>query len=510
MKRVGAAEEGFTMVELAIALVIFAVVSVSFFALYISLVHSTVIAQREAVALTIATNQMEYLRTQPYDQLVVGSPTTSTKTEYGVKYTITTEIKYVDDAYDGCGSYPDTTTEKALCRNYPPPTGSATDGNPQDYKQIHVSVTDNTGDNLASQDTYVASKVSETASSTGALFVKVVDGSGNALSGASVEVKNTTVSPTVDETLTSDSNGLVAFYGLTPDSGYDYVVTASDSGYSTLSTIAPSGTLQPTYPSQKILTQQSSYVTLTLKQQGTNSLAIETTDVNGNPLGNASISLKGGYKKYTDTSNTTYYYNGTASTDSSGLGSLQNLVPGPYYFCGDNGDSGCKVGGSTYYLAAAVPYGGGSPLEAIAVPEYDPSNPPSTMFNYGGTNYLQKVRLIFTPDVNFPRVFTLSPGTASLATSSLSSFSFAITGANLPCAASANNCSTTVKFTQGANTYTAACTGPQSGTGVGKQLGCSVDLTGISAGNTQLVISANGDTLTLPASPLLGGLIVGS
>jgi len=503
-KRAGAA--GFTLVELTITIVVIGIVVVSFFGLFVSLVHSTIIAKRRDTALTLATNQMEYLKSLPYDSLIVQSPTTANKTINGVKYTITTTIKYVDDAYDGCGAgYNAQTPIAVYCRNYPPPSGApATDLNPADYKIAHVSVTDNSGANLASVDTEIAARVSETASTTGALFVHVVDASGAPVSGATVTVTNTTVTPNVNKSDSSDANGTVIFYGLTPDSGNDYIITATKSGYSSLSTIGASGSLQPTYANQKILSQQSSTVTLTIAPMGANSLLLETTDVSGNPLANVKVYAKGGYKKYVATSDTSYYFDNMSgsdtrpTTDASGLAAISNLVPiNKYIFCGDNGDVNCKIGATTYYLAAAVPYTGLNSLAPITVPTYDASNPPGTVFTYNGNDYLQKVRLMLTTNANFPRVFKMDPYQISLSgTSNLSSLIVTLTGYNLT--------SASAKLTQGSTVYSgSACSGTTT------QLQCTFNLTGITNGTAQLSVTNASGTLTLPVNPL-GGFNVGA
>lgn len=514
-------EGGYTLVELLLVIAVLAIMSLGAFDLFISLLHSAIVAKRQAVASTLATNQMEYLKSLPYDNLAVaGGPIVSsttipgkiTKKINGGTYTITTSISYTDDAYDGCGSYPTQALKQKYCQNYPPPTNAPnTDTNPADYKDVNVTVTDNSGLQLASLDTHIAALVAETASNTGALFVYVVDGSGNPIEGATVNVVNNSISPAVNVSDTTDENGIVIFYDLPPStSGYKYTISASNTGYSSLTTIPPNGSLQPTYSSQNLISQSSSYVTLTLFQQGQNSLVLATTDVNGNPIAGAKVYTKGGYKKYTATSDTSYYYDTLSPsdtrpvTDSNGLAALTNLVPGNYYFCGDAGATSCSVGGTTYYLAAAVPYGGTSPLEPVVVPTYDPDNPPSTTYTYNSVNYLQEVRLMLTTNSSFPRVNNLSPYDGSLASGTLSNFAFTLKGANLPCSSSASNCSTHVSFVQGSNTFVSSCTGSSAGT----QLNCTVNLSSATAGNTQLVVSANGNTLTLPGSPLLGGIIV--
>jgi hypothetical protein len=488
--------------------------------LFMSLANSAAITKRKAIASTLATNQMEYLKSLPYDSLAVAGgsiyhptplPNTITKVYNGVTYTIKTSINYVDDAFDGCGSYPTLALKMQYCRNYPPPaTAPATDTNPADYKIAHVSVYAPATSLLAEVDTQVSARVAETASTTGALFVTVLDDSGMPVSGANIQVTNTTITPNINVSDSSDGNGVAVFYGLPPDTtGYSYVITASKSGYSTLSTIAPVSGLQPTYPSQQVITQLSSSVTLTIKPQGANSIVLETTNTSGAALGNARIYMKGGYKRFTSTADTTYYYDNLSpsdtrpTTDGSGLAAVSNLVPGDYIFCGDAGATSCSVGGTTYYLAAAVPYSGDNSLKPISVPIYVPSTPPTPTFTFSGNEYYQKVRLMLTTSSTFPRVHTISPDEASLA-AGLTSFAFTITGNNLPCSATPASCSTTVRLLQGASTFTASCTGSSAGT----QLNCTVNLSTAAAGMTQLQIVNGSNTLTLPGSPMLGGVNV--
>lgn len=212
---------GVTLVELIVSLTVFMIVILSTFTLYTALVNSAVVAKRQAVALTLATNQMEYLKSLPYDDLAVAGgsiyspsplPASSNQTINGVRYTITTSINYIDDAFDGCGSYPTQALKEQYCRNYPPPSGSpATDSNQRDYKIAHVRVTDAVGTKLAEVDTQISARVAETASTTGALFVNVIDDKGNPVSGATVAMQNSTVTPALNLSDNTDSNGVAIF-----------------------------------------------------------------------------------------------------------------------------------------------------------------------------------------------------------------------------------------------------------------------------------------------------------
>ena len=511
-------EGGVTLLELVISLAVLAIVSVSMFSLYTNLINGMFVAKNKAIATTLATNRMEYLKGLSYDSLAVAGgsiysptplPATTTQTLNNITYTIRTSINYVDDAYDGCTNYPNQAAKEFYCRNFPSPAGSpSVDSNPQDYKIVNVKVRNAGGDTLAEVDTQIAARVAETSSTTGAMLVTVIDDTGNPVSGSTVSVSNTTIIPALNLSDTTDSNGVAIFYGLPPDTNNDYTISASASGYSTLATIKPSGSLQATYQSLNVVTQQSSSITMTIKKQGANSLLVEAVDTNGNPLNALRPFTKGGYKRYTDPTDRNYYYSNLSpdtrpTTNTSGLAAISNLVPGDYYFCGDLGATSCTIGGTTYYMVAALPYSGDNSFYPVEVPTYDPGSPPAITYAFGGNNYLQKVRLIFSTSSSHPRLQTLSPSTITLSSTALANYAFQVTGTNLPCGATPASCSTTVRFVQASTTYTASCTG-NSGT----ILNCTVNLTGITAGFLQTSITANGFTLVTPVAPPLGGINV--
>ena len=521
LKRPDLNERGFTLVELTVGFVVVGIIAGSMLMLYAAMVSSELLNKRKAVASTLATNQMEYLKSLPYNNLAVAGgsivssnplPASTKKVLNGYEYNTITSINYVDDAYDGCGNYPSQVLKEAYCRNYPAPSGApAVDTNRADYKIIHVAVYGPTNVKFAEVDSQVSARVAETASTTGALFVTVIDNTGNPLSGAAVSVTNNTLVPSINVSDNTDSNGNAVFYGLPPDTiGYDYVVSASLNNYSSITTIAPSGSLQPNYSSQRIFTQLSSLVTLTLKPQGANSLLVETTNVSGNPIGNVKVNLKGGYKKYSNTTDTSYYYDAISPTDirsttnGSGIVGVRNLVPGSYVFCGDLGATGCSIGGTTYYLAAAVPYGVSNSFNPIIVPTFSADSPPSITYAFEDASYLQKVRLILTNNASFPRIQSVSPSDVSIGGGTIGAFGFQISGVNLPCSSAAASCQTSVRLVQGSNNFIATCTGNASGL----TLDCTVNMTGANVGVATLVITSNGNTLSLPGSPLLGGVNV--
>lgn len=499
-------QDGFTVAELVISTAMVAIVSVSFLGLLITLVGSTIISKQRAVANALAVNQMEYLKSLPYDGLAVigGSiiatnpiPATIQKTENGARYDITTSISYADDAYDGCGAYPTQALKEQYCRNYfYSPSAPGSDTNPADYKLARVSVSNASGKSLVALETQISARVSETASTTGALFVTVVDPSGAPVQGATVAVSNTTVAPSVSLSDTTDSNGVAIFYGLPPDSGLDYSITSSKTNFSSLTTIGASGSLQPTYSKQKILAQQSSYITLVIAPMSTHSLAVEVTDTSGTPLSGFRPYVKGGYKKYTLTTDTSYYFDNMTPdtrpvTDANGLAGVDNLPPiNGYYFCGANGAQSCSIGGTTYYLVAALPYGGTSSFQPIIVPQSTSGLP---TYSYNSQEYAQKVRLIMSTNSAMPRVFAVSPDTVTT-TENLSNVVFTITGYNLSNA--------TAKLEQNGTDYVhTSCNGTTT------QLTCNFDLQGITTGSLTLTVNNPSGSVTFPTNPL-GGVSV--
>ena len=509
---------GSTLIELVIGMSVLAMVGAGFFLLYNALISGAITAKQKAVASTLATDQMEYLKSLPYNSLAVAGgsiyatnplPASSTKKVNNYTYTVKTSINYIDDAFDGCTNYVNQEAKVKYCRNYPSPAGApSVDQNPQDYKIVHVSVFSRANVKLAEVDTQIAARVAETASNTGSIFVTVIDASGAPVSDATVQVVNTTLNPVLSLSDTTDTAGVAIFYSIPPDTtGFDYTITATKDGFASLSTIKPSGTLQPTYPSLNVFAQQPSSITLPINPMSANSLAIEAVNTSGGALDTMKIYTKGGYKKYTDEEDSNYYYDNFLSgdtrptTDTAGLTDILDLAPGNYYFCGDTGASNCSRGGTTHYLAATVPYGGNTLFSPIAVPNYTASTP---TFSQLGTAFMQKVRLIFTTSSTFPRITSVSPAEVSLGSGTANDFAFQVDGANLPCSAVASSCGTNIDIEQNSTTRTASCTGTSGGT----HLDCTVDMSGLAAGRTTLQITANSQTLTLPGSPLLGGFNV--
>jgi len=489
--------------------------SISLLSAYVALNSTAIFSRQKIIGTQLATNRLEYLKSLPYDSLaVVGGaipnpsplPNTEIITLDNVNYEIKTSINYADDAFDGCANYATPALKNNLCRNLPEPAGATTDLNPADYKIANVKV-NVLGRRVSELDTNIAARVAETDSTTGSLAVTVIDSSGNPVAGANVNVVNTAVLPNINVNDGTDSNGVAIFYGLPPNAINRYIVTASKADYSSLFTIAPSGSLSPNFANQNIVVQQSSSVTLTIDPTGQYSLHGEVRNTSGGVLTNMRIYAKGGQKRYSNITDNSYYFDNLTPTDSrptsNGTGDfvLQNLTPGSYIFCGDNGATSCSIGGTTYYLVAAVPYAGTNQFGPIIVPSYVAASPPTPTFPYGGNDYYQKARYIFTTVANYPRIYSISDGTASKAAGT---HTFIIKGSNLPCdVTNPALCSTNVVIKNSGGNMNAECIGASS------ELSCTINLSSANVEQSNISLTASGFNIDIPSGVgLLGGVNV--
>jgi hypothetical protein len=110
-----------------------------------------------------------------------------------VTYALHTYVRNIDDPFDGTLG------------------GTPNDTAPADYKMVEFQVTCDacTRYNLIRMSTYVAPKNLESTSKRGNLFIRVFDAGGHAISGATVHVSNSTVTPLIDLTDITNVDGML-------------------------------------------------------------------------------------------------------------------------------------------------------------------------------------------------------------------------------------------------------------------------------------------------------------
>lgn len=188
------------------------------------------LSKLKATATTIASSQMEYIRSLSYGAIGTdgGIPAgaiaqSTTTTDGGLPFTVRTYIEYADDPKDGTG---------------------AADVNhiTTDYKHIKVTVS-YTVSGVTRSVTLVSNAAPpglETTTGGGTLSANIVNAVGTAVAGASVHIVNASTSPDIDLTTFSDSFGQVVLPGAPTSTQYQIAVTKT--GYSSAQTYQRTGT----------------------------------------------------------------------------------------------------------------------------------------------------------------------------------------------------------------------------------------------------------------------------
>jgi prepilin-type N-terminal cleavage/methylation domain-containing protein len=294
-------KRGFTLVEVIVGAAVFLIVSLSAYNAYIGLFHIIDLGQYRVLAVSLANEQFEIARNMPYSDVGVQGSIPSGKIPHiqslirgGVTFTVTTIVRNIDLAFDGTIG------------------GAPNDLSPADNKLIEVTISCNGGCHdmqdiaLSGQ---VAPKNLETASTNGALFVRVFDANGQPIEDANVHVVNvaTTTSIIIDDV--TDVNGMLQLVDLPPGANA-YRIIVSKSGYSTDRTYPPNAPANP-FPTKEdatVLVQQVTQVSFAIDHVG--SMAFSSVTPACVPVPNFDFTLVGSKQigdqipKYTSTSTT--------------------------------------------------------------------------------------------------------------------------------------------------------------------------------------------------------------
>ena len=224
-------QAGSSLVEI---LIVSAVMLVVFGGLLISFRYSLELishSRAKLTALTLANDGMEYIRSLSYNAVGTVSgipsgliPQVSTTSLNGITFTKRVLVEYIDDDGDGLGS-------------------SDSNGITTDYKQAKVTL-EWTLRGVTKEVflvTNIIPKSIETDVNGGTVRVNVFNDATVPLPGADVRLINTSSTPNIDVTRSSDSLGVALFGGAPAGSNYEVIVTAP--GYSTDKTVKATTTL---------------------------------------------------------------------------------------------------------------------------------------------------------------------------------------------------------------------------------------------------------------------------
>jgi type II secretory pathway pseudopilin PulG len=435
-------EGGFTLVELVFGAAIMAVMVAAVGQLFVSNLSTVTLNKARTIGLALANEKIEALRDLPYDSLATQNGAiyppgalldNENITRNNYKFSVHTQIIYVDDPYDG-----NATGTIA---------GKPQDLYPYDYKKAQIDVTLVTsGTVVASLTSDIAGKAAETSSNTGILSITVLDANGIAIPNAVVTITNPSQSPAVNITTTTDSNGLVIVPRLPPDASNRYQVTATLAGYSTEGTIPdPAGAQNAVKLNPNVLVQQITALTLAIDRVST--LFINVKDTAGVAVPSLAITTTSSKKIKTNPD--VFKYSVASTTDASGNILLTGMEWDAYSFALPAG----------YYLVSSTPY---SPVAL---------NPNGSL----------SVNLVVSNSSTFPRITAISPQTQPTGSTNVS---VAITGANLS--------GSSVKLVKsGASDIN--CTGVS---GTSTSITCSANLTGATTGAWDITVTTSGKTAT--------------
>ncbi len=273
---------GFTLVESLIATAIFVLLANVIYQTSALLIKSVGTYRENATISSLASQYMEIVHNLPYSGVgtlngnphgtLPDQPSTTTVNINGANYQIYYVVNYIDNPADGT----------AL---------AGTDFASNDYKQVKLYLKNISTDKIYSFLTNITPKGLENLDSGGALVVKVFDSVGQPVSGASINISNTTLSPSINLTRTTDAQGNWIEVGL-PDSANSYHLAVSKNGYSSDQTYPISaGNPNPVKPDSTIANGQITQISFSIDKLS--SLSFDTLNQSCAVLAGIDMNISG-------------------------------------------------------------------------------------------------------------------------------------------------------------------------------------------------------------------------
>lgn len=332
-------QKGFTLVEIIIASALFAMIGVGVYQAYASLIALVSAARVKIVATDLLNEQFELIRNLSYDKVGIqgGIPSgvltaTSTYPRDNATFTITRVIRNIDDTFDGVIG------------------GSPNDLSPADYKMVDLEISCATCKNFQPMSvvTRVAPKNLETASTNGALFIRVFDANGQPIQGANVNVVNNKATTTITINDVTDAQGMLQIVDAPPGVNA-YQITVTKSGYTTDQTYSTStGNPNPTKPHATVLLQQVTQISFVIDQVST--VKVATLSDTCSAIGSIPFSIQG--TKLIGASPDVYKYSQSFTTNSGGNKTISNVEWDTYNLSVTSG--GYRLAGVNPLLPVAV------------------------------------------------------------------------------------------------------------------------------------------------------------
>jgi len=304
---------GFTLVEALVGTAIFAILAMGVYQTFVTTMNVIRVSRLKITATALANEQFEIMRNLPYTDIgIVGGlplgkiPANQNLIRDGKEFSVHTTIRNIDDPFDGTIG------------------GTPNDTSPADYKLAELEITCDTCTNFPplTLTTYIGPKALESASTNGAIFVKVFDASGQPISEANVHIENNLFSPSflIDDTTKND--GVLQIIDA-PPGAQAYEISVTKDGYTSEQTytIGDPDNPNPIKPHATVLVQQLTQISFSIDKIST--LNVESVDKVCSNIPNIDFSLTG--TKTIGTEPDILKYDEDHNTDIAGLKTISDL-----------------------------------------------------------------------------------------------------------------------------------------------------------------------------------------
>ncbi len=312
MKNLFKNKKGFTLIELLVGVSVFTVIIVGVYNAYTSIYQAVSVSRQKIAAIDLANEQLEIVKNLPYASVGIdgGIPDgllthVQTLVRDGTTFIATTTVRNFDDPFDGTLG------------------GSPNDLSPADSKVVEIEIGCVLCRNFkpVSVTSRVAPKSLETASTNGALFIRVFDANGNPVPQANVHIENNLATSTISIDDVTNNDGLLAIVDAPPGINA-YEITVTKSGYSTERTYSITvANPNPTKPHATVVLQQVTAQSFIIDELST--LSVNSFASNCGTVTNIPLTLTG--TKTVGTNPVILKYDQDHSTGGSGALSLSNM-----------------------------------------------------------------------------------------------------------------------------------------------------------------------------------------
>ena len=280
-RKIKKVKKGFSLVEVLIVMFIAAVAFTSFYTVATFGTKYIIESKNRLAAVAFLNERMEIVRNLEYNDVgIEGSidvdgilPQETDAIANGRSYHISNSVAYIDDPLDGV--WPADTIQN-------------------DYKIVRVVVSwnDSNGQlqSVSSSSRFVPPGL-ETSVGGSPLSINVIDGTTLLpISQATVHITNNTMSPPIDDTIQTDTNGHIMLP--VAKISNDTHLSITKTGYETIETMDSSPTFIPIYGHINVI--EGFLNTYNYLQNKLGDLIVKTADYQGNPVGDLGFTIGGG------------------------------------------------------------------------------------------------------------------------------------------------------------------------------------------------------------------------